>query len=411
MKGMGATPPHGKGGRKPPRRTLRFTKREPGVEFPYRRGELIVARPAVPTILTRIGVSISPAGKIEWPRYNTLGHELGKIVQEGTATIWGFSKLERRQKHISQNVAAEYLNLESLATRVQNMHNMFIQRGVPTGAARKKLVELLKTMAGSLGKRLRKESKRSAQAKLLRAAELLEEGNSPAFVNQLWGVFNDLGIRLSALNRQKPRIVRDVRLAIQESQRHRQLGVERIEEATRLMSELRHGGLSSESREKISHSFQARAANYEMLEKHTPTPEGKQLARLYGEISREIISNEKGALYRLPALKQWIYVRYARNFIVKASVLREMKDWSIEKRHQIITHQLKLVEDNMEYWTLSPGRAFWLAPWLKAVSDSMAHDSQLRGMQKTIALASGDASNGNFSAAQLKIQDALQATK
>ncbi|MBM3281731.1 MAG: hypothetical protein FJY86_00080 [Candidatus Diapherotrites archaeon] len=407
---MALSPSNGKGGRKPPRRPLRFTKREPGMELPYRRGELIVSRPAVPMVLTRIGVSISPAGKIEWPRYKTLGHELGQLMQEGKATIWGFSTLERRQKHISQNVAAEYLNLESLATRVQKMHNMFIQRGVPAGPARKKLVELLTTIAGGMGKRLRKESKRGAQAKLLRAAELLEEGNSPAFVNQLWGVFNDLGIRLSALNRQRPRIVRDVKLAVHESQRHRQLGVERIEEATRLMSELRRGELSRENREKISHSFQARAANYELLEKHTPTPEGKQLARLYDEISREIISNEKGALYRLSTLKQWIYVRYARNFIVKASVLREMMDWPVEKRHQIITHQLKLVEDNMEYWTLNAGRAFWLAPWLKAVSDSMAYDAQLRGMQKTIALASGDAQQGNFAAAQLKLQSALGAT-
>lgn len=393
------------------RSKLAFKQREPGSNMPYRRGELIRARPAVSTTLRGIGVSISPVGKIEWPRYKTIRHELGEIVQDGTATIWGFSTLERQRKHVSQSVAKEYLSMETLAERVRTMHNLFLTRTLPNGAARQKLVHMLNEMARGMGKALRKESKKDAQAKLVRAAELVEEGNGPAFVNQLWGVFNDLGIRLSGLNRQRPRIVRDVRLAVAKSKEYRQLGVERIEETEYLIRELARGTISRADREKLSRAFESRAKNYSMLEKKTPTPEGKALAELYHRASEQLLTSERAAGTTLRSMRQWIYVRYARNFIVKAQVLREMKEWPIAKRHQIITQQLKLVEDNMEYWTLSPGRAFWLAPWLKAVSDSMAHDTQLRGMQKTIALASGDASNGNFSAAQIKIQTALQATK
>ena len=398
-----------------PRRTrpkLAFRPREPGSDMPYRRGELIRARPAVSTTLRGIGVSISPVGKIEWPRYKTVRHELGEIVQDGTSTIWGFSTLERQRKHVSQSVAKEYLSMETLAERVRTMHNLFLTRSLPTGVAREKLVQMLEDMSRGMGKGLHKETpQRYAQEKLLRAAELAKQGNGPAFVNQLLGVFNELGIRLSKLNLQIPRIVRDVRLAVAKSKEHRQLGVERIEETEHLIRELARGTISRADREKLSRAFESRAKNYSMLEKKTPTPEGKALAELYHRTSEQLLTSERAAGITLRSMRQWIYVRYARNFIVKAHVLREMKEWPIAKRHQIITQQLKLVEDNMEYWTLSPGRAFWLAPWLKAVSDSMAHDTPLRGMQKTIALASGDASNGNFSAAQIKIQTALQATE
>lgn len=405
--------PSSRGPKGPPRvrPKIEFKPREPGSEAPYRRGEIIRMRTAVPSTLRGIGVSISSVGKIEWPRYKTIRHELGEIVQDGAATIWGFSKLERRQKHISQNVAKEYVTMEMLAERVQNMHNLFVDRPLLTGAARQKLVQLLKEMSAGMGKALRKESKKGAQTKLLRAAELAEQGNGPAFVNQLWGVFNDLGVRLSGLNRQRPRILRDVKLAIAESQHHRQLGVSRIEETEHLIRELGRGTLSRAEREKLALAFDARAKNYVIMEKKTPTPEGKALAELYQKASQQLVENERSAGITLRSMRQWIYTRYARNFIVKAHVLREMKEWPAVKRHQIITQQLTLVEDNIEYWTLNAGRAFWLAPWLKAVSDSMAHDSQLRGMQKTIALASGDAQRGNFSAAQLKIQSALLATE
>jgi hypothetical protein len=378
--------------------------------MPYRRGELIRVRTAVPTTLRGIGVTISPVGRIEWPRYQTIRHELGEIVQEGTATIWGFSKLERRQKHIAENTANEYLAMEALAERVQSMHNLFLF-SLPDAAARKKLATILREMSAGMGRALRKKSKKDAQEKLVRAAELVEQGNGSAFVNQLWGVFNDLGTRLSVLNRQRPRIIRDVKLALQESQKHRQLGAARIEETEYLIRELSRGTVSRAEKEKLALTFEARAKNYSALEKKTPTPEGKALAELYQKASQDILRSERIAALTLQSMRQWIFVRYARNFIVRAHVLREMKDWPLAKRHQIITQQLKLVEDNMEYWTLNPGRVFWMAPWLKALSDSMATDSQLRGMQKTIALASGDAQQGNFAAAQLKLQSALEATE
>ncbi len=398
-------------GRKPTERRLEFVKREPGMETPYRRGELIVSRPAVPTTLRGIGVNISPVGKIEWPRYKTIRHALGKIIPDGTATIWGFSKLERREKHVSQNVAKDYLKIETLAERVQKMHNLFLTRSLPEGAAREKLVEILENMSRGMGKGLRKETpQRYAQEKLLRAAELAEQGNGPAFVNQLMGVFNEVGIRLSILNQQCPRIVRDVRLAVAESKKHRQLGVTRIQETESLIRELVRGTVSRANREKLSFTFALRAKKYLVLEKETPTPEGKALAELYQKASEQLLTSERMAGLTLQTIRQWIYVRYARNFIVKADVLREMKKWPAVKRHQIITQQLKLVEDNMEYWTLNAGRAFWISPWLRAVSASMATDSSFRGMQKTIALASGDAQQGNFSATQLKIQEALGAT-
>ncbi len=407
---MASRRPTRKRGR-PHRQQLAFVEREPASQAPLRRGELIVERPAVPTTLQRIGVSISSLGQIEWPRYKTLGHELGELVQEGTITLSGFSKLERQRKHITRSVAREYLFLENMTRDVQELYNHFLSHPIPQVEKEKAiLVTRLTRMAESLGTRLRKESKRNAQGKLHNAAELARAGNKTAFVNQLWGVFNDLGIRLSSLNLQRPRILRGVKLAIAKNNEQRLKGIARIEETDRLIYDSARGRVSERDRNITANHFSSRAIHYRAAEGPKPTPEGKKMAELYDKAAKQFRQGEVEVVDTLRELRQQIYVRYARNFIVKANMFREIGRWPAGTRHQIITHQLKLAEDNVEYWRASPRRFFWFSPWLTSISNSMALDSKLRGMQKTIALAAADARQGNYSGAQEKIQFALGMT-
>lgn len=388
--------------------------RDPASEVPYRRGELVQRLPARPTSLPTIGVRVSPTGMVERPWYKPAKKELGEITLAGYARIPGFSRAERRERHRLAGVVEEYTRLKNVCLGFEALQQLTRTHGLPTGEKKHELMIALIKLKNTIGIYPRMKSKQGAIAKVERAMGLLKNNNVIAFIQQLEGVVNDLYVRRSALNKQNPRLERDIEMFIRESEAYKQKGLGRISETDQLIERIKSGKLSPKEQRELSATFGRRSTGYGLQNIEAKTEEGAALEMAYSKLSKMLKegitdANRKKFVDILKGTRNWLSVRYARNFIMTSDMLRGVSKWKPGMRMKVITMQLKLAEENMEYWQ-AYGNVKWLFPWLLSLSNCMAVDSGHRTMQKLISNAAFAAKKENFTGAQQKLLEALHAT-
>jgi hypothetical protein len=188
---------------------IRFQERKPGQEGRYKRGQLFALYEALPKQTSALGIVVTRAGEMKFPRYETVGNELGPLQKlPGAVVVSNLPKATRMQFHKQESVAAEHQKLFNLGTEIATVHGYLVKRKTSlTLEEKKRLKAKLATFADAIGLRSRKESKVKAVERLARAIELVDT-NPNAVVLALMGVHNDLAVRLSALRRMIPKTVR-----------------------------------------------------------------------------------------------------------------------------------------------------------------------------------------------------------
>ncbi len=409
---MAKPPGNGKPRRPPPLKGPTF--RDPASEVPYRRGEIIQRLPARPSSLPAIGVRVSPTGMVERPWYKPVNKELGSITLAGYAHIPGFSRAERRERHRLAGVVEEYTRLKNACLAFETLQQLTVQHGLPTGEKKRELIITLIKLKNTIALYPRLKTKKDSIKKVKRAIELLENNNVIAFTQQLEGIVGDLYARRSTLNKQNPRLERDIELFIRESDNYKQKGLGRMAETDQLFERTKNGKLSPREQRELSAIFHRRAVGYGKQNVEATTEEGQALESAYMKLSdllKEGIndSNRREFLNVLTRTRNWLSVRYARNFIMTSDMLRSVAKWKPGMRMKVITMQLKLAEENMEYW-LAYGNVKWLFPWLLTLSNTMAADAGHQTMQRLISQAAFVAKKENYAGAQQKLLEALHAT-
>lgn len=366
--------------------------RLPSEKTPYRRGEMVVRVPVTPKDLEQVGVRVVETGLMEWPRYQTKGGELGELVQLPQITLLrGFSKIERRAMKRFMRVSGEIARLDGLAERVMAIHNNLVKKGFPSPEiVEKRLIPTLQTLHKLIEARSRKKSKKAALIQFEDAIAFTKIGNWPACVQSLKGIVFNLRLRVSALNRQYPRLERQQGGSIDTRKKYQELAKHRIQEIEWVIHQLSLPRLPSLDLARLAASFDGNANEFVQQKKVDSTSEGNALARRYEELTSILSSGklDRGSVQRrLATIRQLLYVRYARNFIVPSTIFRETARWPPTVRQRIIDFQLGLVKDNLDVWR-KYGNPIWIAPWLLSVANSMAADSSFRERQRRIVEAS-----------------------
>ncbi|QQR92151.1 MAG: hypothetical protein IPJ89_03245 [Candidatus Iainarchaeum archaeon] len=340
----------------PPRKPepiIGFQERAPGQPGRYRRGELLLLYEALPKQTSALGIVFSRSGEIKFPRYETVGGELGPLKRvPGAVVVSTLPRAQRAQFHKQESVAAEYKKLFDVGSEIAHIHAYLVRHGKPlTPEEKKRLKGKLATLANTIGLRSRKESKSNAVQRLSRAIELADS-NPNAMLLSLIGAHNDLAVRLSALRRMIPKTVRTMQSV-----------------ASRFFSE------RNRSWKKIHDSRQR-------LAKGTLTAEGK------ADLQREIDS-------------------FSNRFIFDAGMVDDMRRWkSPAARTRIASNQLRLVYENIDFWQ-KRGEAHWVEPWMRHVVNALAKE---RGTQTPAEMAYHALQRKDFAAAKKALEPFAEAT-
>ncbi len=329
----------------PPKRTqpiIHFREREAGEVGEYKRGDLLPLFTALPKQARVLGIIVTRAGEVKFPSYQTIGGELGPLKRaKGMIVVSSLSKANRRELHVQENVAEEHKRLFDTAHEISRVHAYLIEKGVPKSDEMKARLKIkLAELAGNIGIKSRKESKRTAVKRLAKAIELVDK-NPGAVIVTLVGVHNDLAVRLSALQRMLPRVVRTTKAV-------------------------------------VSRFFTERNIQW------------KHIYTLRAELTRAKDIEKRNAV--LSALQPAIE-KFSNQFMFDAEMVDEMHKWkSAPARTRMAGNQLRLVYENIEFWQ-KQGEIHWIAPWLRHMVNALKAE---RTTQMSVIRAYQAAQRGNF---------------